>query len=146
MLQCLIISPWNLSTTVIVFFAFVNLPSNTWRESATVVFALNGLPQRSKLPPVIIDKDNLTLDPVHRGLESACVGFAAQDKNLMTTLAGPLAHIELVTVCPRRERDVAGSQEENPVALAAFAEVQGTGTLEVRSGSGSDLDNSEWVT
>jgi len=35
-------------------------------------------------------------------------------------------------VCAQRERDVAGGQEEDPVALAT--EVQSTGALEVRSG------------
>ena len=34
---------------------------------------------------------------------------------------------------------MAGSQEENPFVLTALAEVQSTGTLEVRSGSESDL-------
>jgi hypothetical protein len=64
----------------------------------------------------------------------------AEDENLVTRLAGPLALIELVAVYTRRERDVAGSQEEDSVALAALAEVQGTGALEVRSVSGSDLN------
>jgi hypothetical protein len=47
--------------------------------------------------------------------------------------------IELVSVYARRERDVAGGQEEDPVAMVALAEVQGTGALNMRSVSGSDL-------
>lgn len=70
-----------------------------------------------------------------------CVGFVpAEDENLVTKLAGPLAHIQLVTVCGQGESDLAGGREEDLVALAALVEVQGTGTLEVRSGSGSDLN------
>jgi hypothetical protein len=47
----------------------------------------------------------------------------------VTRLAGHLALVELVVVYARWERDVAGGQEEDPVALAA---------LEGRSVSGSD--------
>ena len=63
-----------------------------------------------------------------------------EDENLVMRLAGPLALIEPVGLYARRERDVAGGREEDPVALAALAEVQDTGALEVRSVSGSDLD------
>lgn len=35
---------------------------------------------------------------------------------------------------------MASGQEEDPVALVALAEVRGTGDLEVRSVSGSDLN------
>jgi hypothetical protein len=51
------------------------------------------------------------------------VGFAAEDDNVDTTLAWLLARIELVRVCGRRESDVAGGQKEDPLALAALAEV-----------------------
>jgi hypothetical protein len=57
----------------------------------------------------------------------------------VTRLAGLLALIELVAVYAKRERDVAGCQEEDSVALAAIAEVQGTGALG-GSASGSDLN------
>jgi hypothetical protein len=43
-------------------------------------------------------------------------------------------------VYAQRERDVAGGQEEDPIALATLAEVQGTSALEVRSFSRSTLN------
>jgi hypothetical protein len=52
-------------------------------------------------------------------------------------LAGHLALIELVVVYARREKDVAGGQEEDPVALASLAEVRGIGAFEERSVSGA---------
>lgn len=110
------------------------------RLSYRGVLALNGLSQRSKLPLVLIDKDKLAPDLGHHVLEGVWVRFAAEDENVVTRLASPLALIELVAVHARRESNVAGGQEEDPVAFAALAEVQGTGALEVRSVSGSDLN------
>ena len=95
------------------------------RISYLGVIALNRLPQHSKLPLVKIDKNKLAPDRTHHGLEGVCVGFAAEDKNLVMRL-----------VCARRERDVADGQEEDPVALAALTEVQGTGPRSVCRGCG----------
>jgi hypothetical protein len=59
--------------------------------------------QRSKLPLILIDKDNLAPNRAQHGLEGIWVGFAAEDKDLVTRLAGLLARVELVTVCVQWE-------------------------------------------
>jgi hypothetical protein len=118
------------------------------RVSYGGVLAVNGLPQPSKLPLVLIDRVKLGSDPVHHGLEGIWVGLAAKDENLMMRLAS-LVCIRLVTMCALRESDVACSQEEDMVAYAALAEVQGTGAFQVRYGSGSNLNTeigSQWAT
>jgi len=56
------------------------------------------------------------LDGNGRGVDDVmvteqCAGFVAEDENLVTRLAVPLAFIELIMVYAGRERDVAGGQE-----------------------------------
>ena len=93
------------------------------RSSSPGLLALNGLAQIIELTLVRPDEDELAPDFAHHALEGVGVGFAAEDDNVDTTLAWLLARIELVRVCGRRESDVAGGQKEDPLALAALAEV-----------------------
>lgn len=56
--------------------------------------------------------------------------------------------VELVRLYARRENDVAGRKDEDSLPFTAFADVDTSGTLKVRSGSGSDLQTecgSEWA-
>ena len=64
----------------------------------------------------------------------------AEDENVGMTPADLFALIGLVAVYARRERDVARSQEEDAVALAALTKVQSTGALKVRSVLRSNLN------
>jgi hypothetical protein len=64
----------------------------------------------------------------------------AEDENVGMTPADLLPLIGLVAVYARRERDVARSQEEDAVALAALTKVQSTGSLKVRSVLRSNLN------
>lgn len=66
----------------------------------------------------------------------------------MGTLAGLHALIKFAVVCRRQSNDMVGGQKKDPVALAAFAEVQGVGALVTRGVPGSDLNTervSEWA-
>ena len=58
----------------------------------------------------------------------------------MGTLAGLHALIKFAVVCRRQSNDMVGGQKKDPVALAAFAEVQGVGALVTRGVPGSDLN------
>jgi len=76
----------------------------------------------------------------HDGLERALVCLAAEEDDLATRRerAVGLAGVELVMIFARREKSMAGRKEENPIAFAAFAEVETAGAFEVRVGFGSN--------
>jgi hypothetical protein len=93
------------------------------RSSSPSLLALNDLPQIIELALVRPNQIELAPDFAHHALEGVSVGIAAKGDNVDTMLARLLARIELVRVCRRRESDVAGGQKEDPLALAALAEV-----------------------
>ena len=101
---------------------------------------INGLPKFIELPLVCPDEDLLVLDFVFHFIEGFGVGFIAEDDNVNTRLAGKFVRIGLIEVFGRWESDMAGGQKEDSLALAALAEVYGTGALKVRSIFGSDLN------
>jgi hypothetical protein len=55
-----------------------------------------------------------------------------------TRPAGPRAVVELVRPCIRWEDDVAGGENVDLLAVAAFGDIESSGALGVRRGSGSD--------
>lgn len=108
------------------------------RVSYRGVLALDGLPQTLKLVFVVVDHDKLAPNLAHDGLEYVLVGLAAQEDNLATRRSVSLAGVELVTTFARRENSMASRKEEDPIAFAAFAEVETTGAFEATLGLGSD--------
>jgi hypothetical protein len=56
----------------------------------------------------------------------------------VTRLTFILAGVEVVTISARRENHMAGRKEEDPVAFAAFADIEAFDTFKMRSGFGSN--------
>jgi hypothetical protein len=118
------------------------------RVSYPGVLVHDGLPQTLKLDFAVVGHDILARNVAHDGLECVLVGFAAKKDDLATRRFVSLAVVELVIIFARRENNMAGRKEEDPIAFAAFAEVETTGTFEVRVGIGSDFETecgSEWA-
>jgi hypothetical protein len=112
------------------------------------VLAFNGLPQTLKPILVVVDHEILVVNLVHDGLESVLEGPPAKVNDLATRYAVVLAVVELVRIFAGRESNMAGSKEEDPIAPAAFAEIETAGSFKVREGLGSDLETecrSEWA-
>lgn len=112
---------------------------SSWRVAVSLGFS----------PSAASPNASRCLDLGHHVLKGGYVGLAAKDENHVSSFAGGLAHIQLVGVHGWWESDVAGGQNEDSVSLATLTEIQGTGTLKVRSVSRSDLDTksrSEGVT
>ena len=85
----------------------------------------------------------------HYGRECVLICLVAEEHDLPTRRPVGHAGVKLVTMVARREKSVAGRKEENPIAFAAFAEVETTGAFEVRIGLGCDWKTergSEWAT
>jgi len=62
-------------------------------------------------------------------------------------LAVHLMAVEVVTICARREDNMASRKDEDSVALTTFADVEASGAFDVRGGFGSDLQTecrSKW--
>jgi hypothetical protein len=76
---------------------------------------------------------------VHEGLESVLEGPVAKVDDLATRHAVVLAVVELIGILAGRESDVTSSEEEDPVALTAFAEIETARSFEVREVLGSNL-------
>lgn len=96
----------------------------------------------------MIDRNNLVPDPGHVGLKHVLGRFAAEEEDITTRLAGFRTAVELVMPCVRRDNDMPGRKDEDPLAFAAFADVDTPGALKARSGSSSDLQTecgSEWT-
>jgi len=93
---------------------------------------------------MVVDHERLAPNLAHDGLEYVLVGFAAKKDDLTTRLPVILAGVEVVTMCVRRENNMASRKDEDPVAFAAFTDVEASCTFEVRSGFGSDLQTG-WI-
>ncbi len=84
------------------------------------VLTLDGLPQTLERPCLVVDHVRLAPNLAHDGLEYVLVGFAAEENDLATRLPVILAGVEVVTMCDRRENNMAGRKDEDPVTFAAF--------------------------
>jgi hypothetical protein len=110
--------------------------------------ALDGLSQTLKLVLVAVDHDIIVANLVHDGLECVLEGPAAEVDDLATRYFVVLAVVEVVRIFAGRESNMAGGKEEDPIAPAAFAEIETTSSFEVREGLGSNLETecgSEWA-
>ena len=108
------------------------------------LLAFNGFPQILKLVLVDVDHEILVGNLVHDGLKSLLEGPAAEVDDLATRYAVVIAVVELVRIFAGRENNMTGGKEEDPIAPAAFAEIETTGSFEVRKGLGSDLETECW--
>ena len=108
-----------------------------------LILLTTGHPHRQLLKPVIavVDLEGVPPDLDHGGLEYLLESFAAEEEDITTRLSRSdiLADIELVGLCVRRQYDVPGRKDEDLRAVAAFADIERSGSLDIRSGLGSDL-------
>ena len=100
--------------------------------SPCVFLALNGPLQAFELIFVVVDQASLTLNLAHNRLDCVLVGFVAEEDDLATRLAITVDGVEVVATYARRENDMAGRKDEDPVAFAAFANIEASGAFEVR--------------
>jgi hypothetical protein len=111
------------------------------------VLVFDGLPQTLKLIFVVVDHRSLVTNFGHDGRKCILVGLAAEEDNFVTRRESCLGGVELVTTFTRRENNMAGSKEKDPIVFAAFAKVETAGAFGVRVGFGSDSEaecGSEW--
>ena len=87
----------------------------------------------------VVDHGLPVANLVHDGLESVLEGLAAKVDNLATRHAIVLTVVELVGILAGRESNVTSGEEEDPVALTVFAEIETARPLEVREVLESNL-------
>lgn len=78
-------------------------------------------------------------NPDHDGLNYILEGSAAEEDIARRLPDTPAADIELVGPCIWWQYNMSGCKDEDPRAVIAFADIESSSTLNVRSGSGSDL-------
>jgi hypothetical protein len=108
------------------------------------VLALDGL----KLILVAVGHEILVANLVHDDFKSVLEGPATEVDDLATRDVVVLAVIKVVRISAGRESSMAGCKKEDPIAPAAFAEIETTSAFEVRVGLGSNLEpecGSEWA-
>ena len=94
--------------------------------------------QPLKLVVVMVNIQRVSPDPDHDGLEERLERLVAEEEDMAMRLPDNRAGVKLVRDCVPRENEMPGRKDEDPLAVAAFGDVDTSGALSVRSGSGSD--------